>query len=65
MDLLRISVYLDGRTEDGRTIYKNKDMSPHQHKQQQQQSQSQPEPTFVKILNAKLDRIIALLEREQ
>jgi hypothetical protein len=27
------SVYLDGKTEDVRIIYKNEDMSPHQHKQ--------------------------------
>ena len=36
-------VYLDGKTEDGKTIYKNPDMSPHSHKQggpQQQQNDS-------------------------
>jgi hypothetical protein len=58
-------VYLDGKTEDGKTIYKNEDMSTHQHKQQQQQPQSQSEPTYVRVLNAKLDRIIALLNKEQ
>lgn len=36
-----VRVYLDGKTEDGKTIYKNEDMSPHQHKQKQQQQQQQ------------------------
>lgn len=70
-------VYLDGKTEDGKTIYKNEDMSPHQHKQQaKQQQQSQQgqaaasttivtEPTSLKIINAKLDRIISLLESQK
>lgn len=69
-------VYLDGKTEDGKTVYKNEDMSPHQHKQQaKQQQQSQQgqaaastivtEPTSLKIINAKLDRIISLLESQK
>ena len=68
-----IRVYLDGKTEDGKTIYRNEDMLPHVHKQAKQQ-QSQPqqqssiivtEPTSLKIINAKLDRIIALLLESQ
>ena len=65
-----VRVYLDGKTEDGKTVYKNEDMSAHAHKQQKQQQQSQfshivTEPTTVmKILNAKLDRIISLLESQ-
>jgi hypothetical protein len=60
-----IRVYLDGKT-----IYKNEDMSPHVHKQQQQQhSQSsntvtEPATTAMKIINAKLDSIISLLESQ-
>ncbi len=68
-------VYLNGKTDDGKTIYKNVDMSPHVHKpqsmQRQQQSTQQAggggsttvvlESTQLKILNAKLDRIVALL----
>ena len=64
-----VRVYLDGKTEDGKTVYKNEDMSAHSHKQQKQQ---QPESstivtepattiTAMKIINAKLDRIISLL----
>jgi hypothetical protein len=70
-----IRVFLDGKTEEGKTIYKNEDMTSHQHKtkQPEQEQQSQPqasttivtEPTSVKIINAKLDRIIALLESQQ
>lgn len=67
-------VYLDGKTEDGKTIYKNEDMTPHQHKQQQEKQPSSlqqasttivTEPTSLKIINAKLDRIIALLESQK
>lgn len=72
-----VRVYLDGKTEDGKTIYKNEDLTPHQHKQANQQSQQQgqqqqqgsttvvTEPTSMKIINAKLDRIIALLESQK
>lgn len=49
-----IRVYLDGKTEDGKTIYKNEDMSSHQHKakqpgqaEQPQQSQPQASTTIV------------------
>jgi hypothetical protein len=71
-------VFLDGKDENGKTIYKNEDMSPHQHKQRQVQQQQQPpaaavlpqqqqEPTLptMKIISAKLDRIISLLETKQ
>lgn len=68
-------VYLDGKDANGKTIYKNEDFSPHQHKQAKQEQQTQPqpkasttivtEPTSLKIINAKLDRIIALLESQQ
>ena len=58
-----VRVFLDGKTEDGKTVYKNPDMSPHVHKQAQGQSTTiVAEPTSMKIINAKLDRIIALLE---
>ena len=67
-----VRVYLDGKTEDGRTIYKDENMAPHQHKQQEKQPAQQQqlqasttivtEPTSLKIINARLDRIIALLE---
>lgn len=39
-----VRVFLDGKTEDGKTIYKNPDMTPHQHKQQSQ-AQQQPKQT--------------------
>lgn len=66
-----VMVYLDGRDSSGKTIYKNEDMTPHQHKQKQEQQQQQQasttimtEPTSLKIINTKLDRIIALLESQ-
>jgi hypothetical protein len=67
-----VRVYLDGKTEDGKTIYKNEDSTPHQHKTRQQQPQ-QPqasstivtEPTLLKNINTKLDKIIALLESQK
>lgn len=38
-----VRVYLDGKTEDGKTNYKNEDMSPHNYKQlSQQPKQQQP-----------------------
>jgi hypothetical protein len=58
-------VYLDGKTDDGKTIYKNEDMSAHSHKrnvantstansQQSQQLTGQPQqqqqPTLSEIL---------------
>jgi hypothetical protein len=33
--LENVRVYLDGKTEDGKTIYKNEDMTPHAHKLKQ------------------------------
>jgi hypothetical protein len=73
-----VRVFLDGKTEDGKTIYKNEDLSAHQHKQQvkQQSQQQQPQqqastttiaiqPMSWKIIDAKLDRIIALLTESQ
>jgi hypothetical protein len=33
-------VYLDGKTEDGKTVYKNTDMMLHQHKITKQQEQT-------------------------
>jgi hypothetical protein len=52
-------VFLDGKTSDGKTIYKNPDMTPHQHKQQQHQNstqssdyqQSEQQLSIVSILN--------------
>ena len=64
-----VRVYLDGKTDDGITVYKNEDMTPHQHKQQVKPQQQQvsttvvTEPTSLNIINAKLDRIITLLLR--
>jgi hypothetical protein len=75
----QIQVFLDGKDEQGRTKYLNEDMTIHTHlgssqPMQQQQTQEQPqqgsstivttEPTSLKI-NAKLDRIIALLESKE
>jgi hypothetical protein len=67
---------LDGRTEDGKTIYKNEDMTLHQHKQQSAQqatvstttqhvtqSATKDYPPILNVLSAKVDRIIALLEK--
>lgn len=64
-------VFLDGKTEDGKTIYKNEDLRPHIHKQQrpsqqqQQQQQLASQKPIWDIVNAKLDRIIMLLEKER
>ena len=59
-------VYLDGKTEDGKTVYKNEDMSPHQHKQgngQQQKGSTTiiTQATQNDIIIKKLDEIISLL----
>lgn len=71
-------VYLDGKTEDGKTIYKNEDMSSHQHKRQQQQGQGQIQQSQqqmlavgavadlmlqVKAISARLEYAISLLEK--
>jgi len=68
---LETRVYLDGKTEDGKTIYKNEDMSAHQHKQKQQSQSlaqqgsttivSQSESTQLKVLTARLEYTISLL----
>jgi hypothetical protein len=70
-----VRVYLDGKTEDGKTIYKNEDMSSHKHKTkvpsqlQQQQQQEQPLKSTnidlvleIKLLRQKIDHILTLLE---
>jgi hypothetical protein len=74
-----ILVFLDGKDEAGHTKYLNEDMTRHTHlgsrlslqEQQGQQQQAQgsttvvTEPTAMKIINAKLDRIISLLEPQK
>ena len=35
-----VRVYLDSKTEDGKTIYKDENMQPHTHKQKQQTNTS-------------------------
>ena len=66
-------VYLAGKDEQGRTIQLEEDGTKHIHKGKQEQPQEQPQPqssnivtesTVMKILNAKLDRIISLLESQ-
>ena len=66
-----VMVFLAGKDDQGRAIRQEADGSPHQHKskapsQQQQQTQQQ-ELTSQKpiwdIVNAKLDKIIALLQQ--
>jgi hypothetical protein len=65
-----VRVYLDGKTEDGKTIFKNEDMSPHQHKRQQQQhggdvggnSTELSETPRLPVLGARLEYAISLLE---
>jgi hypothetical protein len=58
-------VYIDGKTEDGRTIYKNEDMSPHTHKLQSQQQSQQGEQasksTTIVTQATKEERILNLL----
>jgi hypothetical protein len=70
-----VQVYLAGKDEQGKTVYVEEDGTAHQHKaKQEQQLQSQQsqgsitvvtEPTAMKIINAKLDRIISLLESQK
>ena len=63
-----VRVYLDGKTEDGKTIYKDENMAPHHHKQQSQTQQQQPQagPSLEKLsdelvaINEKLERLINL-----
>ena len=66
-----VRVYLDGKDEQGRTIYKNPDMTPHVHKLQQQpeqhqvriqmpQQQGQASTTMV-TQSSKEDRVLNLL----
>jgi hypothetical protein len=64
-------VYLAGKDEQGKTVYIEEDGTAHQHKIKQEQQQSPgsttlvTEPTVMKIINAKLDRIISLLEPQK
>jgi hypothetical protein len=68
-------VYLAGKDEQGKTVYVEDNGTAHQHKIKQQQEQQQQEsqgsttvvtePTAMKIINAKLDRIISLLESQK
>lgn len=70
-----VQVFLDGKDEQGRTKYLNEDGTRHTHlgsgQQTQEQHQQQgsttvvTEPPSLKIINAKLDRIIELLESER
>ena len=60
-------VYLAGKDDTGRTIQLEEDGTKHIHKQAKREEESTTvvtaEPTpIMKIINAKLDRIIALLE---
>jgi hypothetical protein len=70
-------VYSDGKTEDGKTVYKNPDMSPHVHKEQQQNQQSNRSTTVVTTvtrderimtllseLNIKMTRVIEMLDEQ-
>ena len=73
-------VYLAGKDEQGKTVYIEEDGTAHQHKQKQQQGQAQqpqPQPQsrsyadtntnpmpLLRILDAKMDRVIALLEKQ-
>lgn len=68
-----IQVFLDGKDEQGRTKYLNEDMTKHTHlgssssiSQEQQLASTTivTELTSIKIINAKLDRIISLLESQ-
>lgn len=60
-------VFLAGKDDHDKTVYVEEDGTSHQHKLKQQQQHQQAsttvvtEPTSLKIINAKLDRIIALL----
>lgn len=56
-----IRVYLDGKTADGKTIYKNEDLTPHQHKQAQSQQQGSSTTTVVTQATTKEERILNLL----
>jgi hypothetical protein len=45
---LGVRVYLEGKTNDEKTIYRNQDMSSHPRKEAQQQyEQEQPEPEQI------------------
>lgn len=72
-----VRVYLDGRTADGKTIYKNEDMTPHNHKQEQISQQTWENTEYgksvdtsntnalLKIIIAELQRLIKLFEEKQ
>ena len=68
-------VYLAGKDEFGKTVYAEEDGTPHLHKTNTNKQGSSTlvttstttptiEPTSLKIINAKLDRIISLLESQ-
>jgi hypothetical protein len=65
-------VYLAGKDGQGKTLYVEENGTPHMHKVKQEQQQQQgstttvvTEHTSLKIINAKLDRIISLLESQK
>jgi hypothetical protein len=51
-----VMLFLDGKTADGKTIYKNEDMSPHVHKRQQQQ-QGNSEPQSAEQRSSVLEKV--------
>jgi hypothetical protein len=65
-------VYLAGKDDQGKTVYIEEDGTGHVHKTQTQTKSSSngsttvvSESTQLKIINAKLDRVISLLEEEK
>jgi hypothetical protein len=61
-----VRVYLDGRDANGKTIYKNEDMSPHQHKGTPSTAErGSPGTVTMSTLNDKLDKIISLLNEKR
>ncbi len=76
-----VRVYLDGKDANGKTIYKNEDLSPHTHKQGQYQQQTvvqqsqtpvQQASTIIsdlqlqmKLLHQKLDRVLEYIDKER
>ena len=69
-----VMVYLAGKDENNKTVYLEEDGTPHLHKTNKQGSSTVvttnstlstgPTTTSLKIINAKLDRIITLLESQ-
>jgi hypothetical protein len=65
-----VRVFLDGKTEDGKTIYKNEDMSAHVHKGTIGTSSKTAQKLHVDsvsldVLNQKLDEILHLLKAQK